>query len=71
MLERSAPLDSPESLASLVEAGRSPLWPRHFGAADGGGKPQSRRSLIVLVHLRPATEPGAGIVHAPIEPSSV
>ena len=62
MLERSAPLDSPESLASLVEAGRSPRGPRHFGAADGGGKPQSRGSLIVRTLLRPATSLGAGLV---------
>ncbi len=62
MLERSAPLDSPESLASLVEAGRSPCGSRHLGAADGGGEPQNRRSPIVHAHFHPATEPGVGRV---------
>src|SRR5699024_1291562 len=62
MLERSAPLDSPESPASLVEAGRSPCGSRHLGVADGGGKPQSRRSPIAYALFYPATEPGVGKV---------
>src|SRR5215210_2536510 len=62
MLERSAPLDSSESLASLVEAGRSPRGPRHLGVADGSGKPESRGSSIACGHHHSVTQPGAGKV---------
>jgi len=69
MLERSASSDSNEyhclSGRGLTEPSS---WPRHLGAADGGGKPYSRRSPIGHAHFRPATKPGAASVCTSIHP---